>query len=116
MVGEGPVITLKQLEADYWIGQLGTLERAAARLYTAQSTISKRIQELEMTVGPAVFDRNQRGAGMTEMGEHLLAMSEEMLNLQERILGLKTSAESPPRRLGGSNGTLCHDLIPSAGS
>lgn len=57
------MITLRQLEALYWISHLGTFERAATRLNTTQSAISKRIQELELVVGLAVFDRNQRGRG-----------------------------------------------------
>ncbi|BCH55674.1 LysR family transcriptional regulator [Agrobacterium vitis] len=93
------MITLRQLEALYWISHLGTFERAATRLNTTQSAISKRIQELELVVGLAVFDRNQRGARLTEKGEHLLAMAEEMLRLQEQILELKTSGETPARRL-----------------
>ena len=39
------MITLRQLEALYWIVQLGTFKRAAARLNTTQSAISKRIKE-----------------------------------------------------------------------
>jgi DNA-binding transcriptional LysR family regulator len=46
LTGDAPMVTLKQLEALYWIGQLGTFERAATKLSTTQSTISKRIQEL----------------------------------------------------------------------
>lgn len=93
------MITLKQLETLYWISQLGTFERAATRLNTTQSAISKRIQELEAAVGLQVFDRNQRGAKLTEKGEHLLAMGQEMLSLQGKIMELKTSGETPARRL-----------------
>ncbi|MCM2292597.1 LysR family transcriptional regulator [Allorhizobium sp. BGMRC 0089] len=93
------LITLKQMEAVYWISQLGTFERAAARLNTTQSAISKRIQELEITAGLAVFDRNQRGAKLTEKGEHLLALGLEMLKLHDRVLELKSSEETPARRL-----------------
>lgn len=93
------MITLKQLEAVRWIVELGTFERAANRLNTTQSAISKRIQELETTVGLAVFDRAQRGARLTEKGEHLLAIGQEMLSLQERLLSLKSDGTMPARRL-----------------
>lgn len=93
------MITLKQLEALYWIVQLGTFERAAAKLHTSQSAISKRIQELEAALDICVFGRDQRGARLTEKGEHLLALSQEMLTLKERILDLKDSKDMPPRRL-----------------
>jgi DNA-binding transcriptional LysR family regulator len=93
------LITLKQMEAIYWIVQLGTFERAAARLNTTQSAISKRIQELEALTGLVVFERNQRGARLTEKGEHLLALGQEMLALHDRVLDLKSSTDTPARRL-----------------
>lgn len=92
-------ITLKQLEALFWIVQLGTFERAALKLNTTQSAISKRIQELESAVRFAIFDRSQRGARLTERGEHLLAISGEMLGLAERIGELKASQDLAPRKL-----------------
>src|SRR3954468_17538558 len=93
------MITLRQLEALHWIAQLGTFERAAVKLNTTQSAISKRIQELEAASGLAVFDRNQRGARLTEKGEHLLALVLEMLALQDRMLELKDGGDMPARRI-----------------
>jgi DNA-binding transcriptional LysR family regulator len=93
------LITLKQLEALHWIAELGTFERAAAKLNTTQSAISKRIQELETATSIAVFDRTQRGARLTEEGASLLAIGQEMLGLRERIFSLKGAQESPARRL-----------------
>jgi DNA-binding transcriptional LysR family regulator len=93
------MITLKQLEAFDWIAQLGTFERAAAKLNTTQSAISKRIHELETSAGLALFDRNQRGARLTEHGEQLLALGRNMLAVQEQILSLKDGKQAPARRL-----------------
>lgn len=93
------MITLRQLEALYWIVQLGTFERAAAKLNTTQSAISKRIQELEAACRITVFDRDRRGAKLTEKGEHVLALGQQMLDLQERILDLRGNTEMPARRL-----------------
>ena len=45
--------TLKQIEAFYWIATLGSFVDAAERLSLAQSTISKRVLELEaIPAGP----------------------------------------------------------------
>jgi DNA-binding transcriptional LysR family regulator len=93
------MITLRQLEALYWIVQLGTFERAAAKLNTTQSAISKRIKELEAACQITVFDRDRRGAKLTEKGEHVLALGQEMLALQERIIELRGNKEVPARRL-----------------
>jgi DNA-binding transcriptional LysR family regulator len=82
------VITLKQIEAFYWIVELGTFERAAKKLNSTQSAISKRIQELELATGITAFDRSRRGTRLTEKGAHLLAIGQEMLELQQRIADL----------------------------
>lgn len=93
------MITLKQIEALHWIVELGTFERAAARLNTTQSAISKRIQELELSCGLDVFDRNQRGARLTDAGEQVLVLGQQMLALQERMLAVKSGGQVPARRL-----------------
>ena len=92
-------MTLKQLEALYWIASLGTFERAAVQLNTSQSAISKRIQELEQACGRAVFDRSQRAVRLTEHGEQVMALGHEMLGLQRRILDLRDGGAVPARRL-----------------
>lgn len=93
------MISLRQIEALYWIAELGTFEKAANKLNTTQSAISKRIQELEASVGLPLFDRSQRGARLTDQGEQLLALGCNMLDLQDRILGLKEGNAAPARRL-----------------
>src|SRR4051794_27021676 len=99
MLEARPVITFKQIEALHWIVKLGSFERAAAKLNTSQSTISKRVQELEASTGEVLFDRNQRSVRLTEKGEHLLALGREILALYERILDLKNEGERPAQRL-----------------
>jgi DNA-binding transcriptional LysR family regulator len=110
------MITLRQLEALYWIVQLGTFERAAARLHTTQSAVSKRIKELEAACRITVFARDRRGAKLTEQGEHVLALGQEMLGLQERILELQGNKEVPARRLRArGDGAVGADLAAAPG-
>lgn len=91
--------TIKQLETIYWIAHLGTFERAALKLNTTQSAVSKRIQELETAVGAELFDRSLRGARLTERGEYLIGIAEEMLELQNRIHALSDGATPPVRKI-----------------
>lgn len=93
------MLSLKQLEALHWIVELGTFERAAQRLSTTQSTISKRIQDLEQATGLEVFDRSQRGARLTPKGEALLLMGRQILTLSEQILDLQAGGSMPLRTL-----------------
>lgn len=93
------MINLRQLLALHWIERLGTFERAAERLNTTQSAISKRIQELEASTGLQLFDRSQRGARLTAIGEEMLVIAREMLTLAERITSLKDGTHVVTRRL-----------------
>lgn len=95
----GSPITIKQLEAFYWVVTLGTFEKAATKLSATQSAISKRIQELERITGIVLFDRRQRSARLTSLGEDLLVIVEDILALNENIMSLQDLSERPIRRL-----------------
>jgi DNA-binding transcriptional LysR family regulator len=77
---------IKQLEALYWAGRLGSFQAAANRLHTTQSAISKRIAELESALGRNLFDRTRRNAQLTPAGERVAAGAEQMLSLAKRLL------------------------------
>jgi DNA-binding transcriptional LysR family regulator len=80
------MITLKQMEALVWVARLGTFDRAARKLFTTQSAVSKRIRELELALGVDLFDRARRGASLTKHGELLLGYANEMLDMQSKIM------------------------------
>lgn len=83
------MLTLKQLDTFLQIVELGTFERAAQRLRTTPSTISKRIAELEDATGLTLFDRSRRGAQLTDQGERLLDHAIATMEHADRILALK---------------------------
>lgn len=93
------MLTLKQVEALVWISRMGSFERAANKLNLTQSTVSKRIQELEAVVGVAVFERNGRDCALTLKGEQLLQLGEKMLELRSEAMGLKSMSDMPSRTL-----------------
>ena len=80
------MITFKQIEALYWIAELGNFATAARKLNTTQSAISKRIRELENLFEVEIFDRSKRSARLTEKGEELLHYAHEMLEYRDRVL------------------------------
>jgi DNA-binding transcriptional LysR family regulator len=61
--------SIKQLEALFWAGRLGTFQAAAHRLHSTQSAVSKRIAELEAALRRELFDRTRRTAQLTPAGE-----------------------------------------------
>lgn len=79
-------LNIKQLEALYWAGRLGSFQAAANRLHTTQSAISKRVAELESALGRSLFDRTRRNAELTPAGERVSAGAEQMLAQAQRLL------------------------------
>ena len=80
------MITFKQIDALYWIAELGSFEAAANKLNMSQSAISKRIQELEDTFDVEIFDRSKRNARLTEKGGELLDYARDLLNSRDQLL------------------------------
>lgn len=87
------MITFKQLEALYWIVELGSFETAALKLNMSQSAISKRILELEQTFEVEVFDRARRNARLTEKGHELLEYARELLKQRDYMLERVSSSQ-----------------------
>lgn len=77
---------LKQLEALYWAGRLGSFQAAANRLHATQSAISKRIAELEEGLGRKLFDRTRRNAKLTPAGEKVYEGAEQMLAIVKGLV------------------------------
>src|SRR5258706_13938465 len=92
------MLTLKQIEALYWIAHLGSFEAAAHRPHTSQAAISKRVQELERAFETHLFDRGYRKARLTAKGEALLSRSREMLRLRDQIIDEMSEKEALVRR------------------
>jgi DNA-binding transcriptional LysR family regulator len=77
------MMTFKQLEALYWIKELGGFSQAAFKLHTTQSAVSKRVQELELLFDTELFDRSQRSAHLTEKGEEMFILAKQMLEQRD---------------------------------
>lgn len=71
--------TLAQLEAFYWIAQLGKFQDAARHLNLTQPTISLRVHALEQTLGVTLFDRAGRDVGLSPDGKALFELARSVL-------------------------------------
>lgn len=94
------MITLKQIEAFYWASTLGSFEAAAQKLNTAQSTISKRIQEFELNSKVILFDRTKRTVHLTMKGQELLRHAEELLTRRNMMVLALGNPEAYSGRFG----------------
>lgn len=94
--------SVKQIEAFYWSAALGSFVAAADRLNTTQSNISKRIQEMELTLGVSVFDRTRRAIRLTSKGEELMRASEHFLRAHNSVtaIGATAPGATGPFRFG----------------
>src|SRR5687768_12000674 len=72
-------MTLKQLEAFYWAATCASFAMAAERLHLSTSSLSKRLVELEESLGARLFDRSGQKAHLTEVGERFLPRASALL-------------------------------------
>lgn len=93
------MLTFKQMEALYWIVQLGSFEAASVGLNTTQSAVSKRVQELERAFDVAVFDRANRSARLTEKGAEFFEYAKELLERRDEIVERISSKTSLVRQI-----------------
>src|ERR1700712_2845363 len=78
-------MTLKQLEAFYWAATCATFAMAAEKIHLSISSLSKRISELEATLGQQLFDRHGDRAVLSEVGALLLPRARALLMAAERM-------------------------------
>jgi DNA-binding transcriptional LysR family regulator len=72
-------VTLKQLEAFCWAASCANFALAAERVCVSISSLSKRIAELEVSLGVTLFDRSGQRALLTDAGAALLPRAQAML-------------------------------------
>jgi DNA-binding transcriptional LysR family regulator len=92
-------MTFKQLEALFWIAQLGGFSQAALKLHTTQSAVSKRVQELELLFDTEMFDRSQRSARLTEKGEEMFVLAKKLLEQRDAAIEQFSRPEVIERRV-----------------
>lgn len=85
-------MNFKELEALYWAAQLGGFGPAADKLHTVQSSISKRIQELEDELGVSLFDRSGRSNRLTDKGYELVDYAKRLLDLRDEAVNSVANA------------------------
>lgn len=62
------------------VARLGTISLAGERLGIEHSTVSRRIDRLEASLGVVLFDRRRSGYSLTEAGSALIPHAEKMEN------------------------------------
>lgn len=78
---------LTSLQLFVAVCELGSIGRAAEREFIAASAVSKRLSELETTVGAQLLYRHARGVDLTPAGESLLHHARSVLFSLEKMQG-----------------------------
>lgn len=93
-------MTLKQLEAFYWAATCSSFALAAGRVHLSVSSLSKRIAELEASLGLVLFDRAGHRATLTEAGTRLVPLAGALLKQADLLhaeMGATTGLRGPCR-------------------
>jgi DNA-binding transcriptional LysR family regulator len=81
-------MTLQQLNYIITISEIGSINRAAEKLYVSQPSLTSAIKELEKELGIVLFNRTARGVTLTAEGADFLPYARqvygEYLNLLEK--------------------------------
>jgi len=80
-------IDLTSLQLFVVVCELGSIGKAAEREFIAASAVSKRLSDLEATLGTALLYRHTRGVGLTPAGESLLHHARSVLFSLEKMQG-----------------------------
>lgn len=75
----------EQLRAFAAVAETGSFTRAAERLYTSHSSISRAVSALERELGVTLIERDNRVMGLTKAGEILLEGAKDMLDREEKL-------------------------------
>ena len=92
---------LRELEAFQAVVEAGGVGRAALRLHRAQSSVTARIQQLESSLGVALFERDGRTLRLTAAGDALFGYADRLLGLAEEArVAVRLDAVCGRLRLG----------------
>jgi len=91
------MLTIKQIQAFYWVARLGTLNKAADKLYITQSAATKRLQEVEAIAAAPLFETGGRKNQLTSKGQELMLECEKLFASLDELDLLKGATAQPAR-------------------
>ena len=89
-------IQIRNLRSFIAIASAGSISKAAKMIHIAQPALSAHVQQIEETLGTAVFERVHRGVTLTPAGERFLRHAEEILRHIDTAVSDVRNAVSKP--------------------
>ena len=80
------------------VADIGSVNKAAEKLYVGQSNLSRAIKELESNLGVAIFDRSAKGMALTPEGEIFVRYARDILEQSLIYMGIAPDIGEPTPR------------------
>jgi DNA-binding transcriptional LysR family regulator len=80
------MVNFKQLEALYWLRELGSFQRVADRIHVTQPAVAARIAMLEESTGVLLVDRSTSALPLTREGEAIANYAERLITIRDAML------------------------------
>lgn len=108
-------MTLDEVETFVCIAEVGGFTEASRRLHRSQPAVSRRIHELETSLGTALFERVGRRVALTDAGRALLPYAQTALAaIRDGERAVRDRAEAPQTLRLAIVGTLADSHIVDA--
>ena len=95
------LLNLACLRAVWEVARAGSVSRAAAALFRAQSAVTRAVQETEAALGALMFDRKPTGMLPTPVGRTVLERSERIFDELGELARWCAAQQSRRRAVGG---------------
>ena len=96
------------LKAFLAVARNGSTLAASKALRVNQTTVARRVEGLEVSLGLKLFERGQSGSRLTEAGRDLMAEAEKV---EQASLAFSSRAASHQRGLEGSLRITCTEIV-----
>ncbi len=95
-------MTLQQLFYIITISEIGSLNKAAEKLYVSQPSLTNAVKELEKEIGITIFNRNGRGVTLTQDGAEFLIYARRVYGQYELLQEKYSKSENIKQKFGVS--------------
>lgn len=110
-------IPWNEVELYLAVAEAGSVSAAAKRLKTTQPTVSRRLAELEASLGEPLFARSVDGTTLTSFGERMLPAARRMAEAAGEVERVASGAAAAPKgvvRVTAPPGVAYTFLVPLA--
>ena len=83
--GEDDCMNVLHMKYAVEVARIGSLNKAAEKLYIAQPNLSRAIKELESSLGITIFDRSAKGMVLTPAGEEFINYAKNILKQIDEV-------------------------------